>query len=373
MKKSLLSLWLWGNALVAGAQVPAADSLLTQLLLQTRDTTGPRPIPAVLLQASIPARNWSWSGSAGVPPDATFPLASVTKTFTATVVLQLIEEGRLGYDAPLTGFFPPDFLDSLHQHGQQSWGRRITVRQLLRHTAGLADYILDNPALLAGVESGGGPTWTRAALWQSYFRQGLARKARFPPNDTLHAYSDTHYLLLGQLIERVTAEALADVFRRRLFGPLGMTSAYLAYDEAAPLPQPVANPYWGRRSLAGVNFSFDWGGGGLVMANADLHRYWRALWQGKLFRDPASRQRLTDWVRGPHPLAPDFRYGSGLVRARFEGLPELVGHAGFFKSFMVYFPEHDLYLTGTLGQAEADHLAFVRQVIHRLRQAGLVK
>ncbi|WP_081910914.1 serine hydrolase domain-containing protein [Hymenobacter sp. APR13] len=355
----------------ASAQVPGRA--LRQLLRASVDTTGPAPVPSVLLVASSPRGRWHWAGQAGwvrnggARVDARTPvrLASVTKTFTAAVVLQLVEEGRLALDVPLTAYLPAGFVDSLHAGPGGPAGRQLTVRRLLRHTTGLADYILAEPSLLAGVHTPPARPWTPRRLWQSYFARGLHLRPLFWPNDSVHAYSDTNYLLLGTLIEWVCGQPLAAVYRQRIFRPLGLRSAYLEYHEPAPTRRAAAHPYWGRTDVGRLPTGFDWGGGGLAMTTRDLHTFWRALLAGRLFRQPATRLLLFDWV-----ATPAGGYGAGLARAQPPGLPPLVGHAGFYKAFVAYFPELDLYLCGTLNQAHADHVELVRRLLPLLPAAA---
>lgn len=348
---------------------------LGTLLRQTLDTTGPAPISNVFLWVSSSSRAWSYTAAVGTgsPGDTqpvsaatAFHLASITKTLTATLILQLQEEGKLRLSDSLGRFFPLSFVDSLHQGQGRALGRAITLRRLLRHTTGLPDYILSDARFLSEALVGAGQQWSRPALWNRYFAYGLPRKTHFAPNDTLHFYSDTNYLLLGQIIEQVTGQSLAQAYRSRIFEPLGLRSAYLAYEES-PSESDVAWPLWGRISLGHKNLSFDWGGGGLVMNGADLHHFYRALLAGQLFQKKQTVHLLFDWVATHQPGALRSDYGLGLVRVQLPGQPLQLGHTGFYKSFMVYLPKQDWLISGTLNQAEADHRLFIQRVSNVLR------
>jgi D-alanyl-D-alanine carboxypeptidase len=347
---------------------------LDQLLYQTIDTSGSAPVHSVSLQVSSGSRSWSYGASVGTraPGDSRtvsaatgFPLASVTKLLTATLILQLKEAGKLRLDDSVSRFLPLSFVDSLHLGQGRALGRTITVRRLLRHTTGLPDYIQSDVRFLDEALKGSGHTWSRPALWERYFSYDLAHKTHFAPNDTLHSYSDTNYLLLGQIIEQVTGQSLAQVYRSRIFRPLNLRSAYLAYEEV-PKASSIAWPCWGRVSLEGKNLSFDWGGGGLVMNGRDLHRFWRALLAGQLFRKKDTVNLLYDWVATHQPGALHSDYGLGIVRVQLPGQPVLLGHTGFYKSFVLYVPEQDWFITGSLNQAAANHRQFIEQVLDAL-------
>ena len=130
------------------------------------------------------------AGRRPVTPDSGFALASISKTFTAAVVLQLVDEGRLALDEPVAPRLPDYPLD-----------RRITVRMLLDHTSGLPDFFLSK-RIDKALQSVPDETWTPAQTW-SY-----VPKRRSVPG-TVWSYSNTNYLLLGELVEAVTGRALA--------------------------------------------------------------------------------------------------------------------------------------------------------------------
>ncbi len=137
--------------------------------------------------------------------DTVFDLASVTKTVTAgTVATMLLEEGRLGLDQPAAEVVPE--LASAEQ-------RRITIRQLLTHTSGLP--CVASPGV-AAMTAGGD---TRRVLFETLFSLPL----RFAPGEGIE-YTCLNYLVLTLVIERLTGESLDRLCRRRIFGPLGMTS-----------------------------------------------------------------------------------------------------------------------------------------------------
>jgi len=137
-----------------------------------------------------------------------YRIASVTKTFVATVVLQLEAEGRLKIDDPVERW-----LQELVPNGSS-----ITLRQLLNHTSGLFNYT-DDEAFLSAVIAAPGQSWSPRELLSVAF----AHPANFPPG-TNWSYSNTNYVLLGLVIEAVTGRQVEQEFRDRIFAPLGLAA-----------------------------------------------------------------------------------------------------------------------------------------------------
>ncbi|MEU7786427.1 serine hydrolase domain-containing protein [Amycolatopsis sp. NPDC049159] len=230
------------------------------------------------------------------PRNGSFRAGSVTKTFVATVVLQLVGEGRVKLDAPVSQYLPGLLPD-----------HRITVRQLLQHTSGLYNYTddldLSDPEALRH----------RGAEPAELVAMALKHPALFPPG-TGWSYSNTNYIVAGMLVERVTGQPLETSIAHRITRPLGLRETYLPRrgDEKLPSPHPV-----GYASIAGrlVDFSdFDatiaGAAGGLVSTPADLDRFYGALLGGRLLR-PAELTEMRRTV--PAELGvPGARYGLGL-------------------------------------------------------------
>jgi D-alanyl-D-alanine carboxypeptidase len=232
------------------------DAVLQQALAR------PNIVNAVMLVQS-PNDDFVWSRAGGVADpgsgelmttDHQFRLASVAKMMTAVVVLQLIEVGLLSLDTRLGRLLdatdlPPGYVvDDLSIVGGRPYGRAITVRQLLNHTAGLRSYVVHTAteatfaadSLAAAVirdaaeppvKGIGAHQWTPEELLALYLDNGLGAHALAPPGQ-MYSYSDTGYLLLGLIIQKVTGTDLATQYRRRIFTPLGMTRSYLEWYEA---------------------------------------------------------------------------------------------------------------------------------------------
>lgn len=230
------------------------------------------------------------------PRDGSYRAGSVTKTFVATVVLQLVAEGRVRLDAPVERYLPGLLPD-----------KRITVRQVLQHTSGLPNYTDD----LADVDPE--TLRHRGAEPEELVAMALKHPALFPPG-TSWSYSNTNYVVAGMLVERVTGHDLSGEIARRITGPLGLRDTYLPRrgDERLPSPHAVGyTPIGGKL----VDFSdFDatiaWAAGGLVTTPSDVNRFYGALLGGRVLR-PAELAEMKRTV--PADLGvPGAGYGLGL-------------------------------------------------------------
>ncbi|CCH51843.1 beta-lactamase [Fibrisoma limi BUZ 3] len=339
-------------------------TLQTQNLLdKVIQPGGHHPIHYVSMQLQGPDQ---FSGAAGRVPETgeaitvghAFRIASISKLFTATLVLQLIEEGRLALSDRIADrlsgvrYVHPD---RLHRFGGHDYGQSITVEHLLRHTSGLADYI-DNEAFLANVMANPQQHWSAETIMQCFEELKLADKAVAPPGERMH-YADTNYVLLAILIEQLTDKPLHQNLTERIFEPLGMDNTYLEFYQPPRGQAPLLYPYVGELSLRHINTSFDWGGGGLVSTHADLHRFIRNLVGGRLFRKPTTLTQMTDFRPENNARfmlgSPTSDYGLGIRRLRF-GSYTLIGHSGSWGCVLYYDPEKDVSLSVAVNQMQND-------------------
>ncbi|MFF3941819.1 serine hydrolase domain-containing protein [Streptomyces phaeofaciens] len=268
-------------------------------------------------------------------------VGSITKTFTGTVVLQLVQEGRLSLDDPV----------ATYRQGVPN-GERITIRQLLQMTSGLYNYAED-PGFNERIDRDPAGEWTPEELLDVAFRHPVY----FPPGTAFH-YSNTNTVLLGLIAERLTHRPLAELFRRRIFRPLGLRETGYHPSAAFPRPHPAGyqfisnvdslsapvltgrdaawadwsagNPY----DATGANLSWGGAAGAAVSTVDDLRRWARALATGTLLSPELQRERLTFVPASDRPDAP----GYGLAVANLLGF---IGHDGQipgFTGFMGYDP-----------------------------------
>ncbi len=266
------------------------------------------------IQMRVNDDHGEWTGSAGVrklgetarpPTDGRFWAGSVAKPFTATLVLQLVAEGRLDLDAPVADHLPGLELD-----------RRITARMLLQHTSGLFNYTGEyypDGTVVPGIPATG-KEWVATRLHtyrpQDLVRLALSKPARFEPG-TDWSYSNTNYTLATLLIEQVGGGSYGEQMHQRILAPLGLRDTVLA-GEQTDLPEPYSHGYyryadgdeWQVVDVSCQNLSMLPGAGGAISTTRDLHLFFAALNGGRLL--PAG---LLAEMRTPHgPIG----YGLGV-------------------------------------------------------------
>jgi D-alanyl-D-alanine carboxypeptidase len=202
--------------------------------------------------------------TSGTPrPSATqrFRIASVTKTFTAAIILQLAAEGKLRLNDTVARYLP----------GVVPGGQHITIRELLGHRSGLANFT-DYVDWLARADRS---TSIRPI---DVLRFAASQPRCFPPNGGWQ-YSNTNYIALGLIIERVTRQSFAQELEQRIFGPLGLRHTQLATSRTLPdLHDQGENPNLGWA----MNPNLTWAAGGIVSNAPDLVRFFSALLSGRI-------------------------------------------------------------------------------------------
>lgn len=344
----------------AADSAPAALSGRLQALLDSLVRAHGNVRSGILL---IEGPGFRWAGASGmayadtatpVLPGDQFVVNSVAKIMTATIVLRLVEDGRLALDDPIARHLPASLVARLNVRDGQDHSQAITVRHLLSHTSG----IKDDWACEGFFEQVAGDSARRWSPDETirYVKDHCAPESA--PGGGFH-YSDTGYNLLGLIIERVTGRALHAVYREMLLGPLGMDHTYRPAYEAARPTAPGRGP--SHRYLDSLECTLwpsvmtaDWGGGGLVSTARDLDRFLRAFVRNGIFRNPTTRNAMFTWVES----GPFHNYGLGISRVLFDrspspahaGLGEVWGHAGSSHTFMFYWPREDVTMIGTLNQ-----------------------
>jgi D-alanyl-D-alanine carboxypeptidase len=263
---------------------------------------------------------------------------SVGKTFAAATALQLVKEGKIGLDDKIEKYL-----------GREPWfarlpnAKEITVRQLMNHSSGLVRYEFKEQFtkdLTANPEK----VWQPAEL-VAYL---LDEKPPFAAG-TGWDYSDTNYIVLGMIIEKVTGRKFYDEADRRLIKPLKLTGTI---PQDGPRLKGVIQGYAGPNNPFGgtdamivngkfaINPQFEWTGGGYASTAQDLARWARMIYEGKAFA-PELLPQVLDGVSAPM-LGRETKYGLGvIIRKTAAGIS--YGHSGFFPGYMtdmMYFPEH---------------------------------
>lgn len=267
-----------------------------------------------------------WSGASGPPRNGTtiplsgntpFAIASVTKTFTAAIVLQLVDEGRMKLNDAVNDYLP-----------ELTIARGVTVRQLLSHTSGIADLLAPMRNRLNAEPS---------RVWQPAEVLALLGPSTFAPG-TSWAYSNTNYVIAGLLVERLTGHPFADELERRITGPLKLLGT--------GVPAKGKLPY-----LLGVSWTSAFSTSAMLDSSAaNLVRWGDALYGGSILRADSLAQMLDFNDKG---------YGLGAEQYRLGGLLGY-GHSGLLRGYttlLVHLPDAHLTLallaTGHLFDATA--------------------
>ena len=201
-------------------------------------------------------------------------IGSITKTFVATTMVQLAAERKVRLDAPIGRYLPAGLVPA-------EVGRAVTVRMLLNHTSGIADYDSELLKTAEDFVTMGRTTYRPAQL----ARIGLAAAPTHAPG-TAFAYSNTNYVLAGLIVERVTGRSLESEVQRRILRPLKLRDTY--FEGADPVirgPHMRAYVPWvdgELRDFTRYNMSWAWGVGDMVSTAADLNVFFRALLTGEL-------------------------------------------------------------------------------------------
>jgi D-alanyl-D-alanine carboxypeptidase len=234
-------------------------------------------------------------------PSDRFRVGSVTKTFVATVILQLAGEGRLSLDDSVERWLP----------GEVPNGGAITIRQLLTMTSGVFDYLDDGDDTVLHREIvDSNVRWTPREL----VAIATAHPPRFAPG-TSWSYSNTGYILLGQIAEQAGGQPIAAALRERIFTPLGLHAT--SFESGPRIAGPHAHGYdtlRGKtvRDMSVLDQTWAWSAGAIVSDAGDLARFYRALLKGSLLRpDLLTTMQTTVPMGGAAP--PGYAYGTGIA------------------------------------------------------------
>jgi D-alanyl-D-alanine carboxypeptidase len=301
---------------------------------------------------------------------------SITKSFTATVVLQLAAEGKLGLEDSVQKWLP----------GVVPNGDRITVRQLLDHSSGIADYCsvpLDSTLC-------GPPPAQMARRWtpEELVAIGVGAPRTFPPGQGW-SYTNTDYVLLGMIIERATGRTVGAEYKRRIFRPLGLDQT--RFPTSTSMPRPFSRGYdvlaggtW-PRDVTATSPTIAGSAGAIVSTPGDLQTFMRALLRGRL----VSRSLLAETKRptpgsldGPNALEGGGvgTYGLGLIHYTWSKACGVWGHTGAFPGYRsiavsnrngrrgaaMYITSEALAPPGAIAGLEAERLLACRMRFGRI-------
>ena len=261
-----------------------------------------------------------------------FRLASVSKTFTAVAVMQLVERGEIGLDDSVLEYFPE--LDA-------SWAP-VTIHMLLAHRAGTYDFLNDFI----------GSPWRQGITNQKVLDYFAERpRLKFAPG-TQAGYSNSNYVLLAEVISRVAGRSFADYMKETLFEPLGMTRTYFR-DSEKPLSEDETLNYAERDTYFGLH-TYTVGPMGMVSSTYEIDLFMRALSGGELL-DAA----LLDRMLAPYSTLFGASYGYGFMFG-----DDWYGHGGSLdgaQTSITFYPQRNAHLI-LLSNGGSRTYAYMRNV-----------
>ncbi len=320
---------------------PAMAKKLDRALATARSSL---KLPGVQATVLFPDGS-TWTGALGtadaatgraVTPRTPFAIASVTKTFTAALILRDVDAGTIRLDDRLSQWLP-------------DWpnGQKITIRMLLNHTSGIPDFF-KNPTFDKALNKDKKRTWTADEVLAKYVRSSPV----FPPGKGW-SYSNTNYVLLGIVAEKVGGAPWAELVHRELIDPLGLTSTFVqAVDDPPATPARAYTLVAGDKGTTAkartdgtdiVPFTSvvtaAGSAGAIASTTGDLARWARALYGGHVLT-PATRKQMLTFVKA-YSYGYATTYGLGVSRVRFQDRTSY-GHSGALtgtRAAIRYFPK----------------------------------
>ncbi|MER5202626.1 serine hydrolase domain-containing protein [Streptomyces sp. NPDC002825] len=255
---------------------------------------------------------------------ARFRIGSVSKTFSTVVLLQLVEEGRLELDAPVNRYLPGLLPDD-----------RITVRHLLTHRSGLADY---TDAMFNDTVPGFEAVRNRVFSYQELVDLSLSEPRTTKPG-VAYKYSNANFVVVGMLIEKLTGRPVSDAYERRIVEPLKLSSTSYVHPDTRIKglhvrgylhPDAAGDPL-----VDSTEQTVSWAqsAGAVISTPADLNTFTSALMRGRLL-SPAMLEAMTTVT--PTDTANTRFYGLGLRRYDLSCGTRVYGHTGTVQGFYTY-------------------------------------
>ncbi|PDZ70614.1 serine hydrolase domain-containing protein, partial [Bacillus pseudomycoides] len=248
--------------------------------------------PGILAKTSEGGKTWGYAAGVAnlitkkpMKTDFHFRIASVTKTFTATVVLQLAAENRLNLDDSIEKWLP----GVIQGNGYDA--KQITIRQILNHTSGIAEYSRSKEADFF-------KNTKKSFTAEELVKIGLSLPPDFAPGKGW-SYSNTGYVLLGILIEKVTGNSYAEEIENRIIEPLELSNTFLPGNSSVIPGTNHARGYFqpdGAIELKDVTYynpSIGSSAGDMISTADDLNKFFSSLLSGKLLKEQQLKQMLT--------------------------------------------------------------------------------
>ncbi|MBI5011122.1 MAG: beta-lactamase family protein [Bacteroidia bacterium] len=308
-------------------------------------------MPGILIHVESPDRNISWSGAAGfsdkekqikMEPGQSFRIASVTKTFVASTILRLWEDKKIALEDPISKYISSDHSEILTKGGYDV--NKITIRHLLTHSSGLFDHA-QTEEFMNRIFSEPGHVWTRTEQVQKATEWGKPVGKigeRF-------SYADTGYILLGEIIEKITGKTMNDAIREELaLKKMGLKDTWIE-GFRAPKKENRIHQYFNGTDTYNFNPSLDlYGGGGFLSTSTDLAIYFQKLFNNQVYRHESTLDTMLAPVNYREKPRMDYRKGMYLIN--INGI-DVYTHTGFWGTQVIYIPTMNTSIAVNYSQA----------------------
>lgn len=320
------ALTLTGAILVGALAIPSFENVhavnkrtsIEQVIDKAADA---KNIPGVIVTVKNGETSWAYASGEGniernhkVDADSAFRIGSTTKTFVATVVLQLAGEKKLSLDDTVEKWLP----GLIKGNGYD--GSKITIHQLLNHTSGIADYL--TPDLKEKLIENPSENYTAEQL--------ISRALQLEPVKGW-SYSNTNMVIVGLIIQKVTGESYAEQIQKRIINPLSLKETVLP-GSSMDIPKKNARGYLNTGDklvdITLFNPSFANASGEMISTGEDMTTFFRALLGGKLLTPEMQKEMVTHTV--DTPLG---KYGLGIHATKLPDGTEVWGHGGGIPGF----------------------------------------
>lgn len=301
-------------------------------------------------------------GSGALDSRTPYFATGTSKLYTTAILLQLIEEGKVGFEDPFLTYLGRDkkYEELLVREGID-YTDQVTIRHLMSHTSGFGDFFLykyQARTLKHAIGDGVDTAWTFDEVLQRSRSHGAVA---VPGQSPKALYTDTNFHILGRVIETIEGENFGEVLQRRIIDRLGLSSTYLYCDPSDARPiNFMSKDREVRVPRTMTSFQAD---GGIVTTSREALIFIRGFFEGYLF-DKRILPHLYQW----RPMYFPTEYGIGLMQIKvpwwmslphrlnappsrlFKSAPRTLGHMGLGGSICLYAPEAGVYISGTVNQ-----------------------
>lgn len=298
----------------------------------------------IMVHIEAPDKNLSWSGSVGlshkndtvsIDPEQPFLLASTTKTYVSAAILRLVEQNKTSLDNPIDTLISAKSKKALSDDGYDL--SKIQIKHLLSHTSGIYDYC-DSKTFNERVEFQPDYRWTR----DEHIKLAIDEGDPVAEPERVYKYGDTNYLLLTEIIEKLTGKVFYTAMRELLkYDQLKLSSTWFYTLENTPVHlKPFITQYSGYCATDREDPSFDlFGGGGIATTTRDLAIFTQYLFTGELFDHSETIDLIYTEVKTKEASQNSYKsYRMGVMEFEIKGM-KAYGHRGFWGTYNIYIPQ----------------------------------